>query len=289
MDKLRIKSVKDASPRAPSSGPGPAALSAAVSPSAVSLQRRVGNQGMGRIIQAKLKIGEPNDKYEREADRIAGRIMEMTPPAAPDEKPGPDARLDGPVVQRKCAACEEEEQRIQLKPLNRNSRSDHSDNASVNAAIKQGQALTGAEQQFFGPRFGVDLGHVRLHHGPDANRSAAGLGARAYTFGHHIVFNRGEYRHDSPATRVLLAHELTHVIQQSKQGGATLIQRTTTRGAGGCGPLRVVDEDLDGARAAGRTAHTQIQTFLLRGRSRNIISFNVFRIISCALSLLQAS
>lgn len=71
-----------------------------------------------------------------------------------------------------------------------------------------------------GQRF--DLGHVRVHTGPQAAASAEALDAHAYTVGNHVVFGRGQYAPDTSAGRNLLAHELTHVAQQSGPAGPRL-------------------------------------------------------------------
>ena len=71
---------------------------------------------------------------------------------------------------------------------------------------------------------GSNLGDVRLHTGASAGRSAENLNARAYTLGNDVHFGAGQYQPDSHAGRHLIAHELTHVLQQ-RQGGARRVQR----------------------------------------------------------------
>jgi len=78
-----------------------------------------------------------------------------------------------------------------------------------------GTPLSHAQRSFFEPRFGHDFGAVRLHTGALAERSADAVRARAFTLGNDVVFGRGEYAPDSPSGRHLLAHELTHVVQQT--------------------------------------------------------------------------
>jgi hypothetical protein len=77
-----------------------------------------------------------------------------------------------------------------------------------------GQPLPSTLRAFFEPRLGRGLGHVRIHADADADASAQALGAHAYTVGRDIVFAAGKYAPDSSAGRHLLAHELTHVMQQ---------------------------------------------------------------------------
>jgi hypothetical protein len=72
-------------------------------------------------------------------------------------------------------------------------------------------------------RFGYDLSPVRLHQDPEAAASAKDVNARAYTVGHHIVLGAGQYSPETLEGKRLLAHELTHVVQQSHAGN--LLQR----------------------------------------------------------------
>jgi uncharacterized protein DUF4157 len=83
----------------------------------------------------------------------------------------------------------------------------------------RGQALAAADRDWFAPRFGSDLGHVRVHTDPGAASLAEAVAARAFTVGSHVFFNHGEYRPGTPSGRALLAHELAHV-EQAGTGGA---------------------------------------------------------------------
>jgi hypothetical protein len=67
-------------------------------------------------------------------------------------------------------------------------------------------------------RFGHDFGRVRIHTGPEASRSADGLGAHAYTLGLDVHFGAGQYRPDHPAGRALLIHELEHLVRAGPRG-----------------------------------------------------------------------
>jgi hypothetical protein len=85
----------------------------------------------------------------------------------------------------------------------------------VAAITKGGRQLSTSERTFFEPRMGYNFGAVRIHTDGDAQRSARRLNARAYTVGLDIVFNRGEYVPQTKRGKALMAHELTHVMQQS--------------------------------------------------------------------------
>ena len=77
-----------------------------------------------------------------------------------------------------------------------------------------GSPLGGAVREDMESRFGTDFSDVRVHTGEDAHASAKAVNAHAYTVGSNIVFQRGAYEPESPAGRTMLAHELTHVVQQ---------------------------------------------------------------------------
>jgi hypothetical protein len=81
-----------------------------------------------------------------------------------------------------------------------------------------GQSLDAGTRGFMEPRFGADFADVRVHSDSRAAESARAVGARAYTVGRNIAFGGGEYRPDAEGGRRLLAHELSHVVQQA---GAT--------------------------------------------------------------------
>lgn len=80
--------------------------------------------------------------------------------------------------------------------------------------LSHGVALAPDLRSFLESRFGTDFVTVRIHTGAWASTVARSLGARAFTFGHDIVFGEGEYAPDNREGLRLLAHELTHVIQQ---------------------------------------------------------------------------
>lgn len=94
---------------------------------------------------------------------------------------------------------------------------------AVTLPTTSGRPLSPAVRAFMEPRFGVDFGDVRLHTGQDADRSAGVIGARAFTHDRDVYLGRGEHEHD----RHLMAHELTHVVQQ--RGGAATVQRAPNK------------------------------------------------------------
>jgi hypothetical protein len=101
-----------------------------------------------------------------------------------------------------------------------------------------GQRLAGSLREEMEERFGHDFGHVRVHTGAAASRSASALFAKAYTFGRDIVFGKGEFDPSTAPGRHVLAHELAHVVQQGRGGARpptlspnTSIERSADRAA----------------------------------------------------------
>ncbi len=194
------------------------------------LQRTLGNQAVQRlfksgVIQAKLKIGQPNDIYEQEADRVAEQVMRMPElrlqrQAEEEEEEEeliqtkPLAEQITPLVQRQ---VEEEEETVQAKETPDHATGVTPDLESRIMAIKgRGHSLPELVRAFFEPRFGHDFSQVRIHTDGKAQESAQRLNALAYTVGPNIVFRAGEYTPDTTRGKRLLAHELTHVVQHNR-------------------------------------------------------------------------
>jgi hypothetical protein len=206
----------------------PSPASASVHP-ILQLQQTIGNQAVQRLlrsrtIQAKLAISQPGDIYEQEADRVAEHVMRMSEPA----------------VQRACAPCsaggapcpkcsaEKKEELVQRKTeqSSNNKTEGIPDNFLQN--LGPGQPLDKATRSFFEPRFRRDFSQVRLNNDEAANQTVTRLHARAFTYGRDIWLGKGESKSDKP----LMAHELTHVVQQSEGAPRTsphLIQRQETK------------------------------------------------------------
>lgn len=171
-----------------------------------------------------LKISQPNDAAEIEADSVADRVMRMPAGA---ETPTINRTNAADSIHRKCSACEEEDETIQRKPLSSGGAVSSQNPDHVNSVISSGgSALDPAARSFFEPRLGYDLSSVRVHTGPSAFESAKAVDARAYTLGNNIVFGSGEYEPHSESGRHLLAHELAHVAQQSENASSRYLHRT---------------------------------------------------------------
>ena len=173
------------------------------------------------VVQRALRVGSTNDPAEAEADTVADRVMRM--PAGdtlqrcacgggdPDElrrqstdgdgiDDMDDIDMDDVPVQAKAAAGAD------------GGVLDTGTASRVVAAKSGGQPLAPAVRQFFEPRFGTDLSHIRTHADPASQRLTTEVNARAFTTGQHIFFGPGEH---ATAPTHLLAHELTHTLQQT--------------------------------------------------------------------------
>lgn len=166
------------------------------------LQRTIGNQAVQRlfkssVIPAKLKIGQPNDIYEQEADRVVEQVMNMPEPRlqrqAEEEdeeeeliQTKPLAEQITPLVQRQIE--EEEEEPLQAKSVEDATPAvTHNLESRINAIRGGGQPLAESERAFFEHRFGYDFSRVRVHTDARAVESARAVNARAYTIGQDVV------------------------------------------------------------------------------------------------------
>jgi Domain of unknown function (DUF4157) len=162
-------------------------------------------------LQPKLAINEPNDRYEQEADRVAeavvGRATLRRPLTAPKEQPRTKEKES---LQRKAADGHET---LDAPPI-------------VDQVLQSsGQPLDPATRTFMEERFGYDFGGVRVHTDARAAGSAQVVNALAYTVGRNVVFGAGQYAPHSAAGRRLIAHELTHTLQQARTTTSVPSQR----------------------------------------------------------------
>jgi hypothetical protein len=184
-------------------------------------------------VQAKLEVNESDDVYEQEAERVAEQLT-MTPAVAP-------SRGSPPRVQRTAG-----------RPTGRGAAAP----ASVDRALAGvGRPLESGLRQDMEARFGHDFAQVRVHTGPVAEQSAREVEAHAYTAGTDIVFGAGRFMPGTDAGRRLIAHELSHVVQQ---GGVPLSEASSSgrllpEGAGAA--TAACNRHLPGANA-GRPVHT---------------------------------
>ncbi|SEM68092.1 DUF4157 domain-containing protein [Nitrosomonas marina] len=186
-----------------------------------------------QTIQKKIKIGPPDDRYEKEADRVADQVVSQNPGLS-------TAVLQNTVstnVQRLCDECEETPQQKAMDAVSeaRNPngirQKTFPEIPSLTKHNSNGRPLPYALRQFYESRMGRDFRDVRLHTDNSSTQSAEAINARAYTLGNHITFNRGQYQPGTTQGRHLLAHELTHVVQQGKAAPKNTAENLYTGGA----------------------------------------------------------
>ncbi len=222
--------------------------------SVIDLQRVIGNQAVQRLmadagIQAKMTVGAADDAYEREADAVANQVISASAQAPvqraalgeEEEEPlqmmriqraGPEEeelQMRRDSIQRQ-ASPEEEELQMSRASIQR-AGGDLSGSFDVESGIEQqiqksqgsGQALPDTATSQFAQTMGHDFSGVNIHTDSSADTLNRSLGARAFTTGSDIYFRSGEYNPGSSDGQRLLAHELTHVVQQT--GGSPVQTR----------------------------------------------------------------
>jgi hypothetical protein len=175
-----------------------------------------------------LKISQPNDKYEQEADRVADEVMRMPEPKVQRQvKPGDEkesiqrktiASKITPLVQRQTSdEDDDEEAKGQVQPKTNNPIAASNSSVPINFLknLGSGKTLDAGTRSFFEPRLGHDFSQVRIHTDYNAAILADSIHARAYTLGSDVVFGRGQYAPGTAHGQRLLAHELTHTLQNT--------------------------------------------------------------------------
>jgi hypothetical protein len=162
-------------------------------------------------IQAKLAINEPGDQYEHEADRISRQVMLMREPQ----------------LERSCACggtcsnCQKKQsghaqEHVQTKRAGSGDWGQADVPPVVHDVLQApGQALEAGTRAFMERRFGCEFSQVKVHTDAKAADSARAVNALAYTVGRDVVFDSGQYTPNTVRGQQLLAHELTHVVQQA--------------------------------------------------------------------------
>ncbi|MFB2881583.1 DUF4157 domain-containing protein [Floridanema aerugineum] len=184
------------------------------------LQRGYGNSYVGNVIQAKLTVGQPGDVYEQEAERVADTVMQISQSEA-TVGAGIKNQVQPMRIQRMCAECaKEEEEKIDPKES-------PGQTPTVTPALETrldrtrggGEPLPESVRSFMEPQLGADFSGVRVHTGSQASSLNRELGAQAFTRQRDIYFGVGQYTPETVEGQRLLAHELTHVVQQSGSDG----------------------------------------------------------------------
>jgi hypothetical protein len=172
-------------------------------------------------VQTKLTVTIPGDIYEQEADRVAEQVM----------------RMPEPQLQRACTCGGEcpkckREQRTHKQLQTESIQGHDADGVTVPPIVQEvlsspGQPLDSITSQFMESRFGHDFSKVRVHTDAPAAKSARALGARAYTVENNVIFGASQFMPGTTVGRRLLAHELTHVLQQTNATNLGSLQSTS--------------------------------------------------------------
>ncbi len=201
-------------------------------------------------VQPKLNVGKPGDKYEQEADRVADQVVQNSNDNqgffgnsgffgrnnSTNIQEKPLAETISPLIQRQeeeeeaqpklIQLQEEEEEMMQMQPMEEEeeaiqAQSDVAENSVSDSVVEQlgnkteiGQKLDPKTKAEMESSFGTDLSSVSIHTGSNAVHMNQSLGAQAFTHGNNIYFNNGKYSPQSRQGKHLLAHEVTHTIQQ---------------------------------------------------------------------------
>lgn len=185
------------------------------------------NHQAGEKIQTNLMMSTPGDQYEEEADTVAEQVVQK---ATRNSMPS--------HIQKDCTACESDiafQQQLleeENKTIQRTSGTEGTEacsaTASVYTQIEQsrcgGQPMDPTTQEMMNDAFQADFSPVRIHTGQQSVKMNQQLNARAFTHRNHIYFNEQQYQPESTEGKRLLAHELTHVIQQ--RAVHSVLQRT---------------------------------------------------------------
>ena len=206
LQKKYSSSRKSSKPRSTSRENGVSPLAEPVSP-------------ISQSIQPKLQVGAVGDPLEREADRVADTVMRMPTSVSADSASGEIQRKPGCACGGVCPQCAGSTETPQV--LRKAAGAPSGSLAAppvVNEVVRSsGSPLDTPTRSFMEQRLGQDFSHVRVHTDSKAADAAQSIQARAFTLGNNVVFNRGEFTPQSASGKKLLAHELTHVVQQ--QGG----------------------------------------------------------------------
>jgi hypothetical protein len=217
-------------------------------------------------LQAKLAAATVHDPLEQEADRVADQVMRMSDPSL-SIAPAPLK------LSRKCAACEQEEEKLQREPKSEDA--GEIQGPPESELIKGGERLPPEAAEFFETRFGRDFSAVRVHTGETAKRYNDAVNAYAFTYGSHIWLGPGLRLQPSP----ILAHELAHVVQQTQpaplasaplQPDLSLSHRIVQRFAPYWMPSDFVVSDRDGKPKVGTKTHQLVLPVI--GKSNEIFT-----------------
>lgn len=175
------------------------------------------------VVQTSLAVSKPADPLEREADRTAETVMRM--PAEQAQRTSADEVQRAPIDQVNTTPADQVQSapagQVQTTASEQVQRfgagtppATHVTESQIRGAATGGETLNSDVRSFMEPRLGADFSSVRVHADDGAARLSSQISARAFTYGNHVFFGRDQYQPGSDDGRRLLAHELTHTVQQ---------------------------------------------------------------------------
>lgn len=167
-------------------------------------------------VQMKMAVNKPGDSFEQEADRMAGKVMRMPAPAPVKEEKlqrQADEKLRK-KEEEKIQKAPEKDEKLQRKSGDGAPAVGAATQSAIQNKTTGGQPLSNDVRGYMEPRFNADFGSVRIHSDTDSAGLSNQLSARAFTYQNHIFFSRDQYQPGTSEGKQLLAHELTHTIQQ---------------------------------------------------------------------------
>jgi Skp family chaperone for outer membrane proteins len=216
----------------------------------ISMQKTLGNRAVGGflkqlssprpIIQPKLTVNAPGDEYEQEADQVAYQVVEqINAPTSPQSTQSqPLQRQKEPEEDLKAKPSISDLQRSPLSPLViQREAIPEEEELQAQSTIQRGEAIGGGEastdfesaincagggqpldvglQRSMGQAMGTDFSAVRVHTGVQSDVLNQAIQAKAFTTGQDVFFRLGAYQPGNRGGQELIAHELTHVVQQT--------------------------------------------------------------------------
>src|SRR6185503_21355127 len=171
------------------------------------------------MIQTKLKVSEPGDDQEREADTMADKVVKRKPEEEKVHKKPEEGKIHK----------KQEDEKLHKKPAEEevHKKPGAAPGAAAPSAIGKegGSSLPASALGEMSSSFGYDFGKVKIHTDRQAQEMSEQLGAQAFTYKGDIYFNKGKFDPASKEGKWLLAHELTHVVQQKGDSAAALFKK----------------------------------------------------------------
>jgi len=203
------------------------------------------------FFQAKLSVNAPGDKYEQEADAVANKVVnhQNSTPVLQQKRLSSIQRLPAPAnadiekekkkgVQKKDNPLKDEKDKkkasaVQTKQDNASSTAPANVSSNIENSAGKGNTLPKNTLNEMNSSFGVNFNEVKIHNDSDAVNMNRELQSQAFTHGRDIYFNQGKYQPENNEGKLLLAHELTHVVQQGEGVHTKQIQRSFWGTVGG--------------------------------------------------------